>query len=454
MEYDEIVKRAKAIHGDKYVYPKFDSMSVTKKMKIICPIHGEFEQVIYAHLRGEGCPKCVGNRRKYTTNDFIRDATEKFGNRFDYSKSIYTGRRNKVCIMCKELITEDNPNGEFWQKPFVHIESTNGMPFIGKRGKKYPEIKDENKIKKCTIQFIEKAKKIHGDEYDYSKVVYHGACQKVCIICKEHGEFWQMPGNHLKGCGCPKCANRMPMSINEFIEKAKKIHGDKYDYSKVEIKKSDDKVCIICPKHGEFWMTLSRHLRGSGCHICAGNKKPTTEQFIEKAKEIHGDKYDYSKAEYINNHTPICIICKEHGEFWQMPTSHLIKKAGCPICNESKLEEEIYLFLEKENITFERQKRFENIRYIGIMPFDFYLPEYNTVIECQGIQHFEEIHFFNDGHRLEKDKAKYDGCVNNGIKILYYTNIKNYKKYFNNIYNKNNLFVDKNKLLEKIKNPR
>ena len=215
------------------------------------------------------------------------------------------------------------------------------------------------------------------------------------------------------------------MSINEFIEKAKKIHGDKYDYSKVEIKKSDDKVCIICPKHGEFWMTLSRHLRGSGCHVCAGNKKPTTEQFIEKAKEIHGDKYDYSKAEYINNHTPICIICKEHGEFWQMPTSHLIKKAGCPICNESKLEEEIYLFLEKENITFERQKRFENIRYIGIMPFDFYLPEYNTVIECQGIQHFEEIHFFNDGHRLEKDKAKYDGCVNNGIKILYYTNIKN-----------------------------
>ena len=148
MEYDEIVKKAKAIHGDKYVYPKFDSMSVTKKMKIICPIHGEFEQVIYAHLRGEGCPKCVGNRRKYTTDDFIRDATEKFGNRFDYSKSIYTGRRNKVCIMCKELITENNPNGEFWQKPFVHIESTNGMPFIGKRGKKYPEIKDENKLKK------------------------------------------------------------------------------------------------------------------------------------------------------------------------------------------------------------------------------------------------------------------------------------------------------------------
>ena len=218
MEYNEIVKRAKAIHGDKYVYPKFDNIPVTKKMKIICPIHGEFEQVIYAHLRGEGCPKCVGNRRKYTTEDFIRDATEKFGDKFNYSKSIYTGRRNNVCIMCKELITEDNPNGEFWQKPFVHLASTTGMPFIGKRGKTYNEITDEEKIKIKTKEFIEKAKLVHGDKYEYSKVVYRGVNQKVCIVCPIHGEFWQMPGNHLKGCGCPKCANRMPMSPNKSLK--------------------------------------------------------------------------------------------------------------------------------------------------------------------------------------------------------------------------------------------
>ena len=113
MEYNEFLKRARDIHGDKYSYPIFDKISVLKKVKIICPIHGEFEQVIYAHLRGQGCPKCVGERRGYTTEDFIRDAQKKFGNKFDYSKTVYTNRRKKVCIMCKELITEENPNGEF-----------------------------------------------------------------------------------------------------------------------------------------------------------------------------------------------------------------------------------------------------------------------------------------------------------------------------------------------------
>ena len=454
MEYNEFLKRARDIHGDKYSYPIFDKISVLKKVKIICPIHGEFEQVIYAHLRGQGCPKCVGERRGYTTEDFIRDAQKKFGNKFDYSKTVYTNRRKKVCIMCKELITEENPNGEFWQYPFTHLKSKNGMPFLGKRGKIYNEITNEEKIKINTKEFIEKAKIVHGNKYDYSKVVYRGANQKVRIVCQKHGEFWQTPGNHLKGCGCQKCAKRIPMTIDEFIKKAKKIHGDKYDYKLVNKLSENKKIQIICKEHGMFEQYYHHHLKGSGCPLCSNNKKSNTEEFIKTAKEIHGDKYDYSKVEYINNHTPICIICKEHGEFWQAPAAHLIKKAGCPLCNESKLEEEICLLLEKENIIFERQKKFDNIKFINLLPFDFYLPEYNTVIECQGIQHFEEIHFFNDGHRLEKDKAKYDGCVNNGIKILYYTNIKNYKKYFNNIYNKNNLFVDKNKLLEKIKNPR
>ena len=128
-----------------------------------------------------------------------------------------------------------------------------------------------------------------------------------------------------------------------------------------------------------------------------------------------------------------------------MPTSHLIKKAGCPICNESKLEEEIYLFLEKENITFERQKRFENIRYIGIMPFDFYLPEYNTVIECQGIQHFEDVPFFNKGKRCDNylsyikklDKKKKELCEKHEVK-LYYINFDD------NVEKEVKKFLDKN----------
>ena len=451
MKYDEIVKRAKIVHGNKYDYPKFSNISVLKKIKIICPIHGEFEQVVYAHLRGQGCPKCIGKRRNYTTENFIKDATKKFGDKFDYSKTVYTNRREKVCIMCKELITEENPNGEFWQYPFTHLKSKNGMPFLGKRGVKYPKIEDEDKIEIKTAQFIEKARNVHGDKYDYSKAKYRGSKIKICIICPIHGEFWQMPTNHLKGCGCRKCAKKEKMSVNEFIEKAKKIHGNKYDYNLIEKLSENKKIKIICKKHGIFEQYYHHHLQGRGCPMCSNNKKSTTEKFIEEAKKIHGDKYDYSKVEYINNHTPVCIICPKHGEFWQMPANHILSKSNCPLCNESKLEEEINLLLNENTIENIRQKKFNNIKNINPLPFDFYLPKYNVVIECQGIQHFEKSPFFKDANRIEKDIIKYNGCVNNGIKILYYTNVKGCTKYFNKIYNKNNLFVDKNKLLKEIK---
>ena len=114
------------------------------------------------------------------------------------------------------------------------------------------------------------------------------------------------------------------MTTEEFIKKAKEIHGNKYDYSKVEYKNTSTKVCIICPEHGEFWQTPNHHLQGHGCPKCKNEKirKRHTHNitiFIEKARKVHGDKYDYSKAEYINASTKVCIICPEHGEFWQTP---------------------------------------------------------------------------------------------------------------------------------------
>ena len=108
----------------------------------------------------------------------------------------------------------------------------------------------------------------------------------------------------------------MEKTKNEiFIEKAKKVHGDKYDYSKVNYIDSKTKICIICPEHGEFWQTPSSHLRKRGCPFCANNIKYTNEKFIEKASAIHHNRYDYSKTKYVNNKTKVCIICPEHGEF-------------------------------------------------------------------------------------------------------------------------------------------
>lgn len=110
------------------------------------------------------------------------------------------------------------------------------------------------------------------------------------------------------------------MNTEEFIESAKNIHGNKYDYSKVEYKRNDKKVCIICSKHGEFWQTPKSHLRGAGCPKCyeerrGENRQYSLEDFIAKAKSVHGDKYDYLKVDYIDSKTKVCIICKEHGEF-------------------------------------------------------------------------------------------------------------------------------------------
>ena len=451
MKYEDFLKKAKEVHGNKYIYPEFNDTPVAEKISIICPEHGEFKQVIYAHLRGQNCPKCVRAKAGYSTEDFIRDAKDKFGDKFDYSKSVYTGRRNKVCIMCKDLVSDENPNGEFWQKPLTHLNSKTGMPFKGKRGREYPVITNEEKIEEKTVKFVEKLQKIFGDKYEYHDVVYTGCFQKVKILCPTHGVFEAMPTNLLKGHGCPHCAKIAPMSLEEFIKKARDVHGDKYDYSKVKIGKTDEKVCIICPEHGEFFQTISRHLRGSGCHICAGNKKKTTKSFIEESKKVHGNKYDYSKVEYMNNHTKVCIICPEHGEFWQTPSEHL-QGRGCIECGtKSIMEEEMKKFLDENNIQYTKQKKFKTIKYKKMLPFDFYLPKYNALIECQGIQHFEENEFFKDDERFIKDGIKHKMANENGLKLFYYTNIKDYQKYFNNIYNENNTFDNKIQLLNELK---
>ena len=215
----------------------------------------------------------------------------------------------------------------------------------------------------------------------------------------------------------------MEKSKNEiFIEKARKIHNDKYDYSKVEYINAKTKVCIKCPIHGEFWQTPTDHLSGKGCKYCANNVKYTSENFVEKSKKIHGNKYDYSNVNYVNNSTKVCIICPEHGEFWQTPDNHL-RGHSCPKCNTSKLENEIRSILSENNIKFEEQKKFE---WMGLLSLDFYITEYNIAIECQGIQHFEpNDHFggndvFND--IKERDMRKKELCRENGVTILYYAN--------------------------------
>ena len=217
----------------------------------------------------------------------------------DYSKTEYINSRTKVCIICPE-------HGEFWQNANSHLQG-NGCEKCGnsKKGQDKKLSKEE---------FILRARELHGWKYDYSKVVYVNSKTPVCIICPEHGEFWQTPSMHLLGQGCKKCYGNSKKDTEEFVKKAKEIHGDKYNYSKVEYNGNKNKICIICPEHGEFWQTPNNHLNGCGCKKCSyeinpRRKRNTLEEFIKKANETHHNIYDYSQVNYINNKTPFCMVC-------------------------------------------------------------------------------------------------------------------------------------------------
>ena len=234
------------------------------------------------------------------------------------------------------------------------------------------------------------------------------------------------------------------LTQEEFIKRAKEIHGNKYDYSATVYENCRKKVIIICPEHGPFDIWPMDHLRGVGCSRCfdiykrgKNRQKASKEKFIEKARKIHGDKYDYSKVVYENNKKEVCIICPEHGEFWQTPRNHIHNAAGCPICRESKLEKETRKQLKVKKIKFEYQKRFN---WLGYQSLDFYLPDYNVGIECQGIQHFEPVDFSGKGNAEEQfkevkrlDKKKKELCEEKNVTLKYINYNDDVKEKIDNI---------------------
>jgi hypothetical protein len=262
-----------------------------------------------------------------------------------------------------------------------------------------------------TEEFIERSNIIHSNKYNYSKTNYINARTKVCIICPEHGEFYVLPNSHLQGYGCKKCADALKSSsTEEFIKKAKEKHGDVYDYDKVNYVNARTKVIITCKKCGNsFLQKPNSHLNGCGCPYCNGTK---------------------------------------HGEFYQLPSEHL-RGHGCPLCNESTLEKEIKDKLQDLSIEYVYQKKFD---WLKPQSLDFYLPKYNIAIECQGEQHFKSVYHFGgvEGFvkRLKLDELKQKKCLENGVRLLYYTNPK--YKLFKFLYNSKNTILDINDLLNYI----
>ena len=338
----------------------------------------------------------------YKIEELIDRANDIHGKKYTYDISTYNKVSEKMKIICPE-------HGEFWQSLHQHINKKQGCPLCG-------NIAKTNKKRYTSEQFIKEAHKIHGDKYDYSKVEYVDSQTKVCIVCPKHGEFFMIPSIHLRGCSCPKCANKKRGKSDDketFIDKARKVHGDKYDYSKVEYINQSTKVCIICHEHGEFWQIPAMHLTGQGCPKCAGRSK-TSEDIINDFKKVHGDKYDYSKVEYKYAHEKVCIICPEHGEFWQLPFDHLdghgCQKCGLLISNsENEISDFIKKYLDNEPLIL------HNRTIIKPYEIDLYLPSRKIAIEYNGIKwHSEEF---------GKDKYyhlnKLNGCKEKNIKLIH-----------------------------------
>ena len=362
--------------------------------------------------------------KRLTSKEFILKSRDKHGDIYDYSLVNYLNSHNTVTIICVN-------HGEFNMKPNNHLNGQ-GCPACGR-----------DKLKKNLGEFIYRSKIIHGDKYDYSKSIYTGSRKLIKIICPLHLEFQQTPNNHLSGKGCPSCSNNRKLSKKIFIEKSNKVHNNTYSYKLKEVPSSNDKIDIICHIHGEFKQRVSNHLNGQGCPKCKiGNNK---KSFEIKANDIHNNKYSYD--DYIDSHTKIDITCPIHGIFKQLPKNHLNLSHGCPRCSTSKGESEVRKVLEQNNIEYIDQYTFEDCINKSKLKFDFYLPEHNTCIEYDGIQHFKPINRFGgyEGFKETKkrDYIKNEYCEVNNINLIRisYTSFNDIENIVNGLI-KNNLCYD------------
>ncbi len=303
----KFIDRARKVHGDRYDYSLTVFTKAIEKVIIICRIHGPFEKRADRHINGaqEGCKRC----NYKSTEQYIAEARAIHGeDTYDYSKCIYVNYRTNVIIVCRI-------HGEFKKVAGHHIRLRAGCPTCSKGID--------------TTIFIERSKEIHGvGIYDYSKVVYVSHEDKVCIVCRIHGEFWQRAGHHLNGSGCPENHRK---TTDRFIEEATAIHAGFYGYTKVIYTCNSEFVIITCPIHGDFNQIPANHLKGHGCRKCAGNCPLTTEEFITRARIVHKQLYGYDEAVYTASDVNVRIRCYTHGIFPQKASSHLMGN-GCPRC--------------------------------------------------------------------------------------------------------------------------
>jgi hypothetical protein len=280
--------------------------------------------------------------------------------------------------------------------------------------------------------FLERAEQVHNNLYTYQEESYTNYTTKINIYCSEHGYFKQTPHSHISmKTGCPICgylrgSKLIQKSWDAVHDLFLVAHGDKYEYNKGSFVNVSKKMKIKCKEHGWFFQKPYSHYGGSGCIKCGveeahESQKIDFEEFVERSLDKHGNIFKYNKSSYIDIFTSVEIECSKHGFFNQKPRDHY-RGSGCPKCISSRGETLVRLILENQNIKFEEQKKFEDLAHKNKLRCDFYLPDFNTVIEYNGLQHYEPISVFGGINGLiqtqKRDLIKYAYLEANKIELI------------------------------------
>ena len=280
---------------------------------------------------------------------------------------------------------------------------------------------------------LEQFRAAHKDKYDYSKVVYVHGKEKVTIGCKKCGLWWeQTPAIHKKGKGCPVCNKKKPMCQKEVIRKFEETHKGAYDYSKVVYLGAKTKVTIGCKKCGNwFQQRVGTHRNGSGCKVCAKNRcdkemaKPIKE-VIAKFIEVHGNRYDYSKVDYVNRRSPITIGCRKCGKWFKKQPFRHTYGIGCSCYGLTKSEHLFGECLAEMGHKAEKHRPswLVNPETGSVLELDYYLPKLKIAFEVQGAQHYKPIEYWGGEESFkklqERDRHKRSICFMNGVALYEY----------------------------------
>ena len=403
---DAVIEKARLVHGDAYTYLEKKREKGASWLTIQCPTHGVFKQREGSHLSGTGCPPCATETRAESLRTELasvveRAATIHAGKGYEYIAIDFEGAVASVTFRCPL-------HGQQRQRVSNHF-SGSGCPGCGKQAASIS--------RRYTLEdFKKRAINRYGGKYSYKRLEYtNNVFGHIVFDCPEHGEQKQSVTNHLRSVhGCDACSIKSTgllarYTLDTFAEKAGAVHGDKYIYVGLDYDSVPFKVRYVCQEHGLQDQIGGNHIQGQGCPSCgrlaaALAKRYTFDEYVEKAREAHGDTYKYLSLDYEEDteytFARVTFTCDKHGEQMQRAKDHLVG-SGCPDCNSpiTKPALEMQSYLNALGASADLEYKFPDSR----KPFDLGVHTANLVIEYDGNYWHSSQYIKRDKH-LEKSR--------------------------------------------------